>query len=170
MTTGSDEMAEERPTEIARLGSVLVPTDLSSLGNAIIPFAYALVAPGGRVHLLHVLEEHSIPNPLYAHYQPGRFLEPEERAAFEAALVQRLHALVPPEAARRSIETRFELAHEGPPAAAIQATAQRLDVDAVCIATHGRSGLSKLVAGSVASEVAAACTKPLLMLRPRLEE
>jgi nucleotide-binding universal stress UspA family protein len=149
---------------ITRLDRVLVSTDLSPVGNSILAWAYGLVAPGGRVHLLHVIEDHGVPNPLYAHYQPGSFPKPEEREAREADIESRLRALVPSEAAGSNIETLCEILRDDSVADAIVAAAERLDVEAVCMATHGRSGISALVAGSVAREVAASSKRPLLLL------
>jgi len=163
------EAAAERPVEIAQLARVLVTTDLSELGNQAIPYAYALAAPSGTVHVLHVLEEPRTPSPLYAHYEPGRSATPEERAAALRAAETKLRALVPAEAERRGTRSAVEVVEAQDPAEAIRAAAERLAVDAICIATHGRSGLSRLVAGSVASEVAATSTKPVLLLRPALE-
>jgi hypothetical protein len=45
---------------------VLAPSDLSTLGDLAVPYAYALVPRGGIVHLLHVIEPLTEPNPLYA--------------------------------------------------------------------------------------------------------
>jgi nucleotide-binding universal stress UspA family protein len=36
----------------------------------------------------------------------------------------------------------------------------------VCLATHGRSGLSRLLGGSVSQTLAAECPRPLLLVRP----
>jgi nucleotide-binding universal stress UspA family protein len=151
---------------ITRLDRVLVSTDLSPVGNSILAWAYGLVAPGGRVHLLHVIEDQSVPNPLYAHYQPGSAPKREEREAHKAEIERRMRALVPPEAEGLNIETQCEVVSDESVADAIVAAAERLDVEAVCMATHGRSGISALVAGSVAREVAASSKRPLLLLRP----
>jgi hypothetical protein len=43
--------------------SVLVPTDFSALANRAIPAAYGLVAPGGVIHLLHVVARKPGENP-----------------------------------------------------------------------------------------------------------
>jgi len=164
------EIASERPLEIARLTRVLVTTDLSERGNQAIPYAYAFTAPGGIVHLMHVIEERAVPSPLYAHYVPGKTPTPEERAAQERAIEAQLRALVPAEAERRGTETCIEIANAQEVGEAIRVAAERLAVDAVCIATHGRSGLSRLVAGSVASDVAASCKKPVVLVRPPPED
>ena len=61
---------------VAELRRVLVPTDFSEAGLTAIPYAYAVTARGGTVHLLHVVEPVTAPNPLYAHYVPGRMPTP----------------------------------------------------------------------------------------------
>jgi len=52
-----------------RLDRILVPTDLSPLGDQAVAYAIALAPPGATLHLLHVLEP--TPNPFYAHFQRG---------------------------------------------------------------------------------------------------
>ena len=41
-----------------------------------------------------------------------------------------------------------------------------LGVDAICIASHGRSGISRALVGSVADRLLRATRKPVLVLRP----
>ena len=158
--------AEVRAQAIPRVASVLVPTDLSELGNAAVPYAYALAPPGGTVHLMHVIESSPVPNPLYAHYTPGHRPTAEQRAAQERDLEASLTALVPAEAEPRGIETRIELVSADDVAEAIRAAAERLGVDAICMGTAGRSGLSELLAGSVARDVAAKSRRPIFLVRP----
>jgi nucleotide-binding universal stress UspA family protein len=43
------------------------------------------------------------------------------------------------------------------------------DIDLIVMATHGRSGLSKLIRGSVASEVADSGVAPVVLVRPNGE-
>ena len=45
-------------------------------------------------------------------------------------------------------------------------TAARLGVDFIAIASHGRSGLSRALMGSVADRLLRATRKPVLVLRP----
>jgi nucleotide-binding universal stress UspA family protein len=42
-----------------------------------------------------------------------------------------------------------------------------LDVDVICMATHGRTALGKIVFGSVAEAVMRAADRPILTVRPR---
>jgi nucleotide-binding universal stress UspA family protein len=143
---------------------VLVPADFSELSLAAVPFAYALAAPGGSVHLLHVVEASGQPNPLYAHYQPGRTPTPEQRAAQEAELRERLQALVPDAARSGGVSTEIELTESADVADCIVETAERLRVDVICMASHGRSGLGRALFGSVAKGVLRRCGRPVLIV------
>jgi len=143
------------------LGTILVPSDLSPLAAEAARYAYALAPNGATVVLLHVVESAPLPNPLYAHYRPRP--TPEERAQRAREAEASLRALVPPDAERRDVETRIEIV-EGEPVEVIRARAERADV--VCLATHGRSGLSRLLGGSVTRSLAASCPRPLLLVRP----
>lgn len=49
---------------------------------------------------------------------------------------------------------------------AIAQAAERLGMDVVCFASQGRSGLSKLLLGSVAEEVIARVRRPVFAVRP----
>jgi nucleotide-binding universal stress UspA family protein len=151
---------------IPEIVHVLAPTDLSDLGNAAVPYAYAIASAGSTVHLLHVVEDAPPPNPLYAHYGPSRHATAEERADLEARLGAELRALIPKEAKRRGVETRTHVVHDERPADAIRALAERMGVDVICLGTHGWSGLSQLFGGSVAREIAARSPRPLLLVHP----
>lgn len=56
------------------------------------------------------------------------------------------------------------------PAEAITPLADKLNVDLIAMATHGRSGLSHLVAGSVAEKVLRTARKPVLVVGPHLQQ
>ena len=160
--------ADEPPAteKIPSIRRVLVPTDLSELSNRAIPYAYGLVGAGGAVHLLYAIEPRTLPNPLYAHYMPGRAPTLEEQAAQRAELARRLQALAPAEAVERGIETEVEIVADDDVAEAISETAERLEVDAICLSSHGRSGISKAIAGSVAQRVLTESRRPLFVIRP----
>jgi nucleotide-binding universal stress UspA family protein len=160
--------AEPRAQALPALATVLAPSDLSEPSNEGVRYAYALAPPGGTVVLLHVIEAVALPNPLYAHY--GRRSAPEERVARERAAEAALRALVPAEAEARGVETRIEVVEESAPADAIRAAAERHRADVVCLATHGRSGISRLLGGSVVRALVASCPKPLLLVRPPRED
>jgi len=149
---------------------ILVTTDFSPLGNAAVPHAYAIVAErGGTVILCHVTEVHGPPNPLYAHYAPWGSLSGQERTELRRTLLGSLEALVPEEARQegrvttevRVIETPL-LVHE-----AICQEAAELDVDVIVMASHGHSGMARLLLGSVAEHVVRSVDRPVLIVRGR---
>ncbi|MFN2376669.1 MAG: universal stress protein [Candidatus Binatia bacterium] len=155
---------------IPAVHTVLAPTDFSELANRAIPHAYSVVDDGGTVHLLLVVEAtepRRTPNPLYAHYVPGRTPTLEEKRQQHAELAGRLRDLVPVEAGARLIRTEVHVVETHDVAAAIVEKAEQLDASLVCIGTHGRSALIKAFLGSVASAVLADSLRPVLLVRSR---
>ena len=53
-----------------------------------------------------------------------------------------------------------------PPFSAILGLAHKEDVDLIVMSTHGRTGLSKVVLGSVAEKVLYATKRPVLLVKP----
>jgi nucleotide-binding universal stress UspA family protein len=58
------------------------------------------------------------------------------------------------------------MVQERPPADAILHVADREEVDVIVMSTHGRSGLSRLVMGSVAESVLHAARRPVMLVKP----
>lgn len=150
---------------IPEIRRVLAPTDLSEVGVSAIRHAYSVVPTGGTVYLLHVLEPLAGNPPLQAQYLPPPGTPAptpdQERIATE------LRALIPPGAHERGISTRVEVVHGRKVSEAITQASDRLNCDVICLATHGRSGLSKALLGSVAQEVLQNSTRPVMLVRPQ---
>jgi nucleotide-binding universal stress UspA family protein len=140
------------PGPIPNFRCVLVPTDFSDIANRAIPYAYSALARGGKVCLVHVISP--------AEDTPERRAEPDMRK-------HHLRGLIPEEAEARGIETVTEIVTHTEPATAICQAAERIGADLICLASHGRSGIAKTLLGSVAQEVMAQSTRPLLILRPQ---
>ncbi|HEX7091028.1 MAG TPA: universal stress protein [Longimicrobiales bacterium] len=64
-----------------------------------------------------------------------------------------------------AVDTRLAL--DASAADAIMFEAGQLEADLIALATHGRSGLTRLVMGSVAAEVVRTAKTPVLVYRPR---
>jgi nucleotide-binding universal stress UspA family protein len=151
------------PKAIPFVHTVLAVTDFSELGNAAVRHAYSLLrGRGGVVELLHV-HEHALPTPPYAYDIPEWRLSDVERAA----LAKELRQLVPEEAAGLGITTHVSVVDGGRAAEAIVQAGERLNTDAICLASHGRSGLSRAILGSVAGEVMQRSKKPVYVVRGR---
>lgn len=147
---------------------VLVTTDLSPLGNAAIPHAYAILAErGGTVILCHVIEVHGPPNPLYAHYSPGRALSGKEREELRHALLRSLEGLVPEESRGQAVVATEVRVVETAASVdeAICQEAKALEVDLIVMASHGHSGVARLLLGSVAERVLRSADRPILIVR-----
>lgn len=139
-----DGVIDER--DVPSFRRVLVSTDFSPLANRAIPVAFGLVAPGGVMHLLHVVT--------------GAGVDDEQDAR------GRLRALIPPSAAAHGVVTEIEVVKDRDAAVAIAQAAARLGVDGICMATHGRSGTSQLALGSQAQEVVRRARQPVLLVPP----
>lgn len=124
--------------KVPAISNVLVATDLSPFANRAVPWAFAL---GSEIHVAHVVDD--------------------DAEIDEAEVRRTLIALAPP---GRSLEPH--VVRGGDAAQAIAQTAARLGADAICIASHGRSGISRALVGSVADKVIRATRKPVLVLRP----
>jgi nucleotide-binding universal stress UspA family protein len=141
--------------------TVLVPTDLSPLGNAAVPIAFGLArCLGAKVVLAHVLEGEEPPNPLYAHSRPTP--SPEQRRELEARARAELAALVP--ADRGSVPCEVEVRRGSVVEELCRLAAER-DGPLIAIASHGRSGLGHLLLGSVAERVLRHAPCSVLVLR-----
>jgi nucleotide-binding universal stress UspA family protein len=123
---------------------VLVPLDATAHAAAILPHVRAL-APAA-VTLFRLLDEGD---------EPGARVAAEAHLAHAAAALRR----------QMSGHVRWIL-RSGAPAAEIVRAAGELEVGLVALATHGRSGLDRLLDGSVAEDVARAAPVPVLALRP----
>lgn len=147
---------------LPRILTVLAPTDLSEVGNAAVPHAYALLRATGGVVELCFVRERMLPTPAYAYELPAR-LTPAERGAIETEL----RALVPAEAEGLGITTHVSIIDGGKPAEVLVAAAERLNVDAISIGSHGRSGVARAILGSVAEAVVRHARQPVLVVPAR---
>jgi nucleotide-binding universal stress UspA family protein len=147
--------------ELPRFSVVLVPTDLSRVGNAAVPYAYALLGDrGGVIELCHI-HTRPLPNPPYSYEQPRDRLTPQQVSGLQA----QLRALVPPSAEQRGITTHISVIEGGPPAEAIVQASERLGVDVISMGSHGAGALARVVLGSVAEGVVRTSRKPVLVVR-----
>jgi nucleotide-binding universal stress UspA family protein len=133
---------------------ILVPTDFSDASLAGLEYALDLAERfKAEVVVLFVVE------PLYSAGDLGLLLEEAQRRGHEelSRLASRLK--------RRGVACRTML-QIGTPYQVIATAAARERADLIVMATHGRSGLSHFVMGSVAERVVRTARCPVLTVRP----
>lgn len=135
---------------------ILHPTDFSSSSDAALRLAAVLAQDhDAEIILLHVIEpppvgsSGAVPAP-----PPGL---PSSRAKVE----QRLQALA---ATLPELRTECRVA-EGPAADAILDAARETGGDVIVMGTHGRTGLARLLVGSVAEQVVRRAPCPVLTVK-----
>jgi universal stress protein A len=125
---------------------ILHPTDFSPRSEQALQLACALARDAGaRLIVLHVLERPLIVYSGVALAPPAPPPSEEERRKRREQLEQ-----VRPADPAVVIERRLE---EGDPATAIVQVAQETGCDLIVMGTHGRTGLARLLMGSVAEKV-----------------
>ena len=132
---------------------ILVPLDGSPVAEQILQ-KLAEIADGDReVHLLRVANASQLPGVDPAELQVNVLREAEE---YLAALEARLRG----EGIRVESHVRY-----GHPAEEILEHIRHWNYDLVAMATHGRSGVSRLLMGSVTESVIRGATIPVLVMR-----
>ncbi len=143
---------------------ILVPLDGSPTAAQVLPYVQTL-ATGLKagVTLLRVIEP--VPED-WAKPAVGLYLDKVVRNLLDTAVDELAKDA---EALRRTGLTVACAAHEGRPADKILEEAAKEPETLVAMSTHGRSGVSRWVLGSVASKVLEAGVGPLLLYRSRGE-
>lgn len=150
--------------------TILCPTDLSDTGNLAIDVAYQLVGENARVHLLHVCEPPYLGNPVYGPFVQGYVPSPDDTQHGEEKALRKLHRLVPENALTRGIRTEFHLVHGVDVAKIIAEEALRFGVEVVVLGTHGRTGLGRILMGSVATDVVKKKGLPVILVHQDMPE
>jgi nucleotide-binding universal stress UspA family protein len=149
------------------LQHVLVPLDGSRLAETALEYAERLVGPGAKITLLTVVQAPEVP--LYDFYPMPATLIHEYESSLNDALPfaqEYLARIAVQLQSTLNIETNT-LVEVGQPENMIVEVAERLNVDAVVISTHGRSGLNRWLFGSVTQKVLAVATCPVFVIPNR---
>lgn len=130
----------------------LVALDGSSESEAILSEVQRIAAPNAEAYLLHV-----VPNVTPPAGPPamGLLTLPEQADGYLEGLAARLP----------NVRTRI-FVDAGDPADRIIKVALSLNVDAIAMTTHARTGVSRALLGSVAQKVVRGSSLPVLLVRP----
>jgi nucleotide-binding universal stress UspA family protein len=137
-----------------KLTKILIPLDGSTLAESAITKAAEIAGSDVTLMLLRAAEAHTLPgvDPTDAQVEVVRDAE-----AYLAGVAARLK-----EQGIARVETSVWY---GPAALAIVEAARLRKADMIVMSTHGRSGLGRLILGSVAESVLRGTAIPILLLR-----
>lgn len=140
--------------------TILHPTDFSESAAFAFRLACALAqAHRARLHVLHVGKR-----PVITPLEGAVATEP---AGYQEELTTKLHDVRPEDP---NISVEHQLLFIGDPAAEILRVAQTIKPDLIVMGTHGRTGLGRLLMGSVAEQVVRRAPCPVVTVRTPLPE
>jgi universal stress protein A len=145
------------------LNSVMVAVDFSETSKNALAYGKNLArAFGGRLHVLHVADVISTSAAQFYPEGPG---DPEAKAVELGTRQLRTHLI-----AEGVIDARAEVRVAPDPAEEIVDYAKEIHADVIVVGTHGRTGVSRLIMGSVAEHVVRTSPCPVLVVRPSEHE
>jgi len=141
--------------------TILHPTDFSERSEPALRLAGALSRDyGAHLIVLHV----AVPPPLLAY---GEGYVPPETDAHLVECREQLRQLSLPDTGGIRAERRLL---EGDPATEIVREARDIHADLIVMGTHGRTGLARLLMGSVAEQVVRQAPCPVLTMKSPFPE
>jgi nucleotide-binding universal stress UspA family protein len=139
---------------MAPIRTILHPTDFSTRAEAALDTALSLARDhGARLIILHIEPPDSLAE--------GTFDTPRDPRAVQRAIDQ-IRARVEGTGSTAPLEI---LVHEGDPLEEILRTADERHCDMIVLGTHGRTGLGRLMMGSMAEEVVRRARCPVLTVK-----
>jgi nucleotide-binding universal stress UspA family protein len=157
------------------LNHVMVPLDGSGLSEDALTYARQIVDPKGKLTLLTAVELPIVmPDSLYPVYSmsferlqgdEGGYYSPEKLLASARLYLSRVtNRVLETESTDLNIVSHAEI---GEPADIIIKNARNQQVDAIVMSTHGRSGFSRWLFGSVTTKVLNAAPCPVFVIPSR---
>ena len=137
-----------------QVNRVLVPLDGSTLAEAALTWAASLTRTGGTIVLLRAAEAPT-----------ARNADPIETQLEAVRAAEMYLADVAEHVKELGVSNVDTSVWYGPAVESIVDAARYRNADVIVMSTHGRSGLGRLVMGSVAESVLRATTTPILLVR-----
>ena len=144
--------------------NILVPIDGSALSRKAVKKAVALAkATGAQITGYHVAPAYKFN--VYADYIPPNFVLPKDFEANTRKIAEKHLEVIKKEASAAGVKSQGFFVSSDFPADAIVKAATKHRCDLIAMASHGRSGLSRMLLGSETQKVLAKTTVPVLVLR-----
>jgi nucleotide-binding universal stress UspA family protein len=143
--------------------TILVAADFSESSRDAFRVACSLARQDKtRVFVVHVMEQRYVPeSPVYVGQQTVQFRAVPRDSSEHDSVKQRLREAYVPD---QPLDVQYRM-KEGDAAEQILRSSEKLRCDLVVMGTHGRTGLSRLLAGSIAEKVLRNARCPVLALR-----
>lgn len=138
---------------------ILHPTDFSEHSN----FAFALACAIARDYGARLLVLHAVTPPMVVY---GEGILPPEPEEHKGRLREQLQKVVPTDP-KIVVEHRLV---EGDAAASILRVAEEIKCDLIVMGTHGRTGVGRLIMGSVAEQVVRKAVCPVLTVKGPIKQ
>jgi universal stress protein A len=147
---------------LASIRRILFPTDFSEPAQHAQQYAAALAERfGAELHVLHVIP----PIPASASESPSSWAAPQFDPQIEIdAMKEKLTRELGSDG-----KTKFQTIHAVEMGFAVDEILKYVnhnEIDIVIVGTHGHTGLSRLLLGSVAEKLVRSCTCPVLTVHP----
>jgi nucleotide-binding universal stress UspA family protein len=140
------------------LQTILLPLDGSTLSEQALPYAASLARRAdARIVLVRATQAHTILDVDASDAQIGVISRAEHDLRASAARLR-----------GAGVEAEIHVYYDQP-APAILDAARRHEVDLIVMSTHGRSGLGRVVYGSVADEILRHAEVPVLLIPPTID-
>ncbi|RKZ30787.1 universal stress protein [bacterium] len=143
-----------------KMDKILLPTDFSEHSKAAAPYAVDIASRyGAELHIIHVFDENAL-DPLYFSYSGtvGEYFD-KVKEGFDSEVDSFLSDIDTGDL------TIVPILSNGNPFVEIVRYAKNNDIDMIIIGTHGRTGLSHMLLGSIAEKVIRKAHCPVLSVR-----
>jgi nucleotide-binding universal stress UspA family protein len=140
---------------------ILVPLDGSKLAEAALPAAASLAQTfGAPVTLLHIIEQDA-PQEIHKDHHITRA---DEASSYLEGVAQRAFPL------KAKVDWHVHTAAvKDVPGSIVEHAMTEFKPDLIVMCTHGRSGFRELLYGSIAQQIVAQGTIPILLIKPKTE-
>jgi nucleotide-binding universal stress UspA family protein len=144
--------------------NIMVPIDGSALSKKAVKKAVTLAKlTGAKITGFHVAPAYKFN--VYADYIPPNFVLPKDFETRTKKIAGKHLESVKKEAETAGLKYQGVFVSSDFPADAIVKAVKKYGCDLIVMASHGRSGLSKMIIGSETQKVLASTTTPVMVMR-----
>lgn len=145
-----------------QMKTILLATDLSESSK----IAFSLACSLGRDHGAKLIVLHAVPTGTHEALLMAQLGQGDSAAEFRDEIQHELHDFHP---APADVSIEYQMV-KGSPTSAIVQKAKETGCDLIVMGTHGRTGLKRVLMGSVAEHVMRSAPCPVLVVKAHASE